>query len=130
MTGFDAGTAVEPMDYDFTTTPGGRGKGTVPEPSTRQMKKFQDEFTRIMRAGTALEKSMEDVSDMSDDALADFQAKQDAISEQLDAAIAGLCQDQPSAAEVATLPFRVKTAFSNWLLEQFRPESAATATKK
>jgi hypothetical protein len=130
MTAFDAGTAVEPMDYDFTTVPNGKGKGTVPEPSTKEMKDFQKEFAQIMRDGQKLDLNDDAALKMSDKQFEKFQAEADAIGVRLDVAIAKLCKNQPSEEEVATLPFRVKTAFSKWLMDQFSPEGGASATSK
>lgn len=130
MAAFDAGTAVDPMDYDFTTVPGGKGKGTVPEPSTEEMKDFQRDFARIMRDGQKLEKTDEEMTAMSDEDFEVFQKSADAIGERLDIVISTLCKNQPSQEEVATLPFRVKTAFSKWLMEQFSPEGETAGTKQ
>lgn len=128
MAAFDAGSAVEPMAYDFTTTPSGQGKGVVPEPSTKDMKNFQKAFAAITREAAKLD--VEDIAKTSDEEFELLQKKGEELGERLDAAIAKLCKDKPSAEEVATLPFRLKTAFSRWLMEQFNPESAASATKK
>lgn len=130
MTGFDAGSAVEPMEYNFETVPGGKGKGVIPEPSTSEMKRFQKEFAQIMRKGAALDVSDEDAMKMTDKEFTDFQKKTDKISEDLDSAIARLCKDTPSVEEVASLPFRVKTKFSKWLMEQFAPEGGTAGTKQ
>lgn len=130
MAGFDAGTAVEPMDYDFTTVPSGKGKGTVPEPSTEEMKDFQREFAQIMRDGNKLDLNDEAALKMTDAQFKKFQKEADEIGVRLDVAIAKLCKNQPSEEEVATLPFRVKTAFSKWLMDQFSPEGAAAGTSK
>jgi hypothetical protein len=130
MAGFDAGSAVEPMDYDFTTTPGGKGKGVVPEPSTTEMKNFQTSFARIMRDAGALEMSDEEAAKLSEGEFDALQEQVGEIGDRLDAAIAKLCKDTPSVDEVSTLPFRVKTAFSKWLMEQFAPEGGTSGTKK
>lgn len=130
MAGFDAGSAVDPMEYDFTSVPGGVGKGVVPEPSTKEMKDFQKEYAAIMRRGQQLDVSDEDALKMTEKEFATFQAKVAKIGEELDECIARLCKNTPSAEEVATLPFRVKTAFSKWLMEQFAPEGGASATKQ
>jgi hypothetical protein len=128
MAGFDSGSAVEPMDWDFTKH--GGGTGTVPEPSNNQMKRFQDEFARIMRDGEALIKTADDAASMTEEDFATYQKSQQSISDRLDAAIAKLCQNHPSAEQVEKLPFRVKTAFSTWLMKQFNPEKEQAATNK
>lgn len=128
MAGFDAATAVEPMDWNFEKF--GAGSGVVPEPSTKDMKDFQKDFARIMRDATALEMPDEDAAKLSEDEFNALQEQVDEIGERLDVAIAKLCKDQPSREQVAKLPFRVKTAFSKWLMEQFRPEGETSGTKK
>jgi hypothetical protein len=128
MAGFDAATAVEPMDWNFEKF--GGGVGTVPEPSTEEMKLFQKDFARIMRDGNALEMDNEESVKLTEEEFEELQTKMSAISDRLDVAISTLCKEQPSRAQVALLPFRVKTAFSRWLMEQFNPEAAAAATNK
>lgn len=128
MAGFDAATAVEPMDWNFEKF--GGGTGTVPEPSTEEMKLFQKDFARIMRDGNALEMDNEESVKLTEEEFEELQTKMSAISDRLDVAISTLCKEQPSRVQVALLPFRVKTAFSRWLMEQFNPEAAAAATNK
>jgi hypothetical protein len=126
--GFDAGTAVEAMDFDFTTIPGGKGKGVVPEPSTTDMKVFQKAFSKVMREGEKLNEASKDPAKLSEEEFELLQKQGEEIGEQLDAAIAKLCKNKPTAEQVATLPFRHKTAFSKWLMEQFNPEKGEAAT--
>lgn len=128
--GFDAGTAVEAMDFDFTTIPGGKGKGVVPEPSTTDMKVFQKAFAKIIRSGEKLNAETKDPAKLSEEEFELLQKQGEELNESLDAAIAKLCKNKPSAEQVATLPFRHKTAFSKWLMEQFNPEKEAAATSK
>jgi mRNA-degrading endonuclease YafQ of YafQ-DinJ toxin-antitoxin module len=128
MAGFDAATAVEPMDYDFTAF--GGSKGIVPEPSTKDMKDFQRDFTKVMRKGQQLEVSDDEALKMSEKDFDALQKKVEAVGLELDELIGRLCKNSPSAEEVAKLPFRVKTAFSKWLMEQFAPEGGTSGTKR
>ncbi|AXH49411.1 hypothetical protein SEA_CROSBY_23 [Streptomyces phage Crosby] len=128
MSGFDAATAVEPMDYDFTAYEG--GKGVVPEPSTKEMQVFQREFAKVMRKGQALEISDEEAMKLTEKAFDKLQTDAQKIGEELDELIASLCKGTPSREDVAKLPFRVKTAFSKWLMEQFAPEGGTSGTKQ
>lgn len=128
MAGFDAATAVDPMDWDFSKYEG--GTGTVPEPSTNEMKAFQKEFAKIMRKGAALDIDDDDALKMSEKEFVAFQKKADAIGEELDVAVARLCKNQPSEEQMAKLPFRVKTQFSKWLMAEMNPEGEAAGTKK
>lgn len=128
MAGFDAATAVDPMEWDFSHY--GGGKGVVPEPSTAEMQDFQRDFAKVMRKGQALEISDEEAMKLSEKAFDKLQADAQKIGEELDELIARLCKGSPSTEDVATLPFRVKTAFSKWLMEQFRPEGETSGTKQ
>ncbi|AWY07506.1 hypothetical protein SEA_LAZERLEMON_23 [Streptomyces phage LazerLemon] len=128
MAGFDASTAVEPMEYDFTAYEG--SKGVVPEPSTKEMQVFQREFAKVMRKGQALEISDDEAMKLSEKQFDKLQKDAEAIGEELDELIAGLCKGTPSREDVAKLPFRVKTAFSKWLMEQFAPEGGTSGTKQ
>src|ERR1044072_8286008 len=128
MAGFDAATAGEPMEYDFTKYDA--GKGVVPEASTKEMQDFQREFAKVMRKGQALEVSDEDAMKMTEKEFDKLQKDAAAIGEELDDLIAGLCKGEPAKEDVAKLPFRVKTAFSKWLMEQFRPEGETSGTKQ
>jgi len=126
--GFDASTAVEPMDYDFTAYEG--GKGVVPEPSTKEMQNFQRDFAKVMRKGQQLEISDDEAMKLSEKEFDKLQKDAAAIGEELDELIARLCKGTPAREDVAKLPFRVKTAFSKWLMEQFNPEGATSGTKQ
>lgn len=128
MAGFDAATAVDPMEYDFTKY--GAGSGVVPEPSTKEMRDFQRDFAKVMRKGQQLEVSDEAALKMSEKQFEKLQKDAEAIGEELDELIGRLCKGTPSTADVALLPFRVKTAFSNWLMKQFAPEGETSGTKQ
>ena len=107
MAGFDASTAVEPMEYDFTAY--GGSKGIVPEPSTKEMQVFQRDFAKVMRKGQALEISDEEAMKLTDKQFDKLQADAQGIGEELDELIAQLCKGEPSREDVAKLPFRVFT---------------------
>jgi hypothetical protein len=128
MAAFDAASAVDPMDWNFDKY--GGGSGTVPEPSTDDMKEFQKTFARIMRDGKALEITDDEAASLTEEQFDQLQKDMAAIGERLDVAISSLCKNQPSQEQVKLLPFRVKTAFSRWLMDQFSPENGASGTKK
>lgn len=127
MAGFDAAAAVEPMDWNFEKF--GGGSGTVPEPSNDEMKRFQRDFARVMREGAKLDMSDDAAKKMDETEFEAYQMKAEDIGKQLDTVIADLCKNSPSAEQVGRLPFRVKTAFSQWLMKQFNPEAEAAGTK-
>lgn len=69
MAKFDAGTAVETLDYDFTAFGGGRG--TVPEPSTKKVNQYFNEIKAVAKDVKALQaqaKSVENIEEFSDEA--------------------------------------------------------------
>lgn len=135
MTGFNAATAVEAMDYDFTAF--GGSKGIIPEPSTKAVKQFFDalqaiaaEVRPLMEKAQAAEKgelSNEDISELMaamDDDLVEKQ--QDRIID----AVADLCGGFPPRDEIANLPYRVLGAFNAWIGAQIRPEARRPVTTR
>lgn len=137
MAKFDAGQAVERLEFDFTAF-GGRS-GVIPEPSTGQVQKFFRVIKDVAREIRDLENRAKqidkraDESDVTDDEAIDSLANMaDEASEryqdQLVHALADLCSSEPNADEIGALPFRVLNAFSAWVAEQVRPQQPA-ATK-
>lgn len=135
MAGFNAATAVEAMDYDFTAF-GGR-KGAIPEPSTGQVKEFFKALQAIAaevrpmmdkaakaNKGELDEADIAELMSMMDDDLVEKQ--QDKIID----AVAELCGGSPSRDEIAKLPYRVLGAFNAWIGREIRPEGQRPATKR
>lgn len=119
MATFNAETAgVEPMVYDFTAW-GVDAKGTIPEPSNQMMETFQRRSAETMQKASLVESAMGDNPTEEQVARALEEARK--LSESMDKNIAKLCQNQPSAEQCAALPFRIKQAFNEWLMAQFRP---------
>lgn len=138
MAGFDAGTQVEPLDYNFDTIatmyPGRyplleNVQGTTDEPSDEDVQKLQ----RRMRAATkdlipegidpddkiALVKA---TRDLPEDA---FRTAEAAILD----AIADLTAGKPSRDQIAALPFRVRRKYIQWVQRQLMdPEGSNAAT--
>jgi hypothetical protein len=130
MAKFDAGKTVEVLEYDFTTVPGGEGKGTIPEPSDKDMQKFQKTFLEIRKAMGKIEKEASEIEgDLTDEQEASFEKRGKEISAQMDEAVAKLCKDRPSVEQMSSLPYRHKLAFASWLMNEFSPEGAASGTK-
>lgn len=128
---FDAGTAVEAMEYDFTKY--GGGAGIIPEPSGDVL----DEFMQALAASMS---TVQDVTNLGEIDTTDGEAvaaalaaikDQDTIKQvddELTELVARLTQGQPSADDIATLPFRVKQAFIGWLVGQLNPQAEAPAS--
>lgn len=119
MGGFDASTAVEALDYDFTSV--GGEKGTIAEPSPKQV---EDALERIRKAAT---EGGIDLASLDDDSpgailrvLADApEGALTKITQEVSDAAVELCGGKPSKEEVDALPYRVQQAFVGWLLGQF-----------
>jgi hypothetical protein len=126
MPKFDAGTVVEPLDYDFTTVKGyphHKAKGLIPEPSEKQIASFIGSLRDLMK----------DAGAMVDGGDAEDIANPMAFLKQLDSydpakfldlyagmstAYADLCSGNPSVEEISALPLRVRLRFFAWLMEE------------
>lgn len=136
MAKFDAGNAVEAMEYDFTAF--GGSKGVVPEPESKQV----DQFFRIARdlareaKASQKEKGLDKIEEMTDAEAAEVLAsvevddQSEEYENRLSEAVGALCTNSPPAAEIKRLPFRVRAAFMSWLIGQLRPEAPRPATKR
>lgn len=125
MAGFVATEAVEALDYDFTGY--GGTKGTIPEPTTAHLDRFFEAVQGLStRVGVGPDASAEEVAQ----AVAKI-SKRDAaeFTNQIKAAIVGLCGGSPSQEDVDVLPYRVLMAFLGWLMEALRPEARTPGTR-
>lgn len=130
MPGFDAGTVVEPLDWDFTAFKA--GKGTVPEPSDTQLGKF---IRDVMRAQTSETTALAPIAEAGDDPekmLAAIAAlPEDVLPGATKAMIkpyADLCAGHPSEEQLTKLPPRVRVAFFTWLAGELRPEASSAGS--
>jgi hypothetical protein len=132
--GFDAGTVIEPLDWDFTEW--NLGKGTIPEPSEERVIKFQKKLQAVMiRVAQEAQPPEEEADadpdrDRSRDWLRELERAQasgiaEEIAHEIDLIYGRFCQDQPSAETIGKLPYRVKVAFFRWLQEELRPEASS-----
>lgn len=121
MAGFDAGTAVDPLDFDFTAY--GGPKGTIPEPTEKALEGFIKETRKIASEfGSSKDRESLTPEEMVEEMDRLSSSMPEATSRLADAA-AALCSGVPSAAEILVLPMRVRNAFVGWLMGQFRPEA-------
>lgn len=131
MAKFNAGTAVESMDYDFTDF--GGSTGTIPEPTSTLVDGF---FSRVKALAQEVRSNLGgNVEDLSETEAADALASMDGLGMEdyernLAEAISDLCQSKPSVEELMLLPFRVRAAFMQWLIGQLRPEAPRPATMR
>lgn len=128
MAGFNAATAVEPLDYDFTGfVEGPEATGTVPEPSQQAMAGYRKAVMAVIR-------EYKDVQEIDPDALGDedlerVSERAEELEKRMDELTARLCKNMPSMETLAKLPWRHKVLFSKWLQEQFNPGKLTGATK-
>ena len=153
MAKFNAATAVERMEYDFTEY--GGGEGVIPEPTTQAVNEFFSEARAIMKRAKELQARVQgdraEVSDLNNEeaieALSNLADEAGDLTNQVQddmaRAISILCGAQwvgengsatlvggsPTADQLKTLPFRVMQAFSTWIMEEIRPKKVAPGTK-
>lgn len=149
MAKFDAGLAVEALEYDFTAYDGTEGE--IREPSTGQVNRFFKDMKSMMKEVRALTQTAKDlegvnVEELSDEALAEAMTKVDeaeegaaVFQERTIECIAMLCGAEreedprnegeyvvlggsPDIEELRRLPYRVLQAFSTWLVGEIRPK--------
>jgi hypothetical protein len=130
MPGFDSGTVVDPLDWDFTAH--GAGKGTVPEPSEKRLNKFltdltvaqqgaQEALAGVTAAGNDPEKMLAAIAELPDGALP-------SVTSVLTKPYAELCGGSPTLAQLNKLPPRVRLAFFAWLGGELNPEAGSAAS--
>lgn len=127
MAGFNAASAVEPLDYDFTGfVEGDLAKGTVPEPSQQAMAGYRKAVLGVIREY----KDVQDVDPekLDDEDLDKISDRADELEKRMDELTARLCKNTPSVEVLAQLPWRHKVLFSRWLQEQFNPGKLTAAT--
>lgn len=104
MSGFDAGSAVSALDWDFTKYAGKSAKGTIAEPSTADIKSFLSAVgDSVILSGDA-----DKLKEMSGEEV-------EAENERFFSAVVELCGGKPTRAQIDKLPHRVKRAFAGWV---------------
>jgi len=105
---FDAANAVPDLDYDFAPF-APDAKGVIPEPSQTAFEKFQKAFNAVVPDGdvTKLNELSKEESDRRTDLYL--------------TAIAKLCSNTPTKAQIKKLPYRHQVAFIGWIFNTFRP---------
>jgi hypothetical protein len=130
--GFDAGTVVEPLDWDFTAF--NAGQGTIPEPTDKAIDTMFKDLAKITRTlGEAAGLAAADVAPGQMVALmanlpedADLGIS-DLMSE-MSKVFAKLCSNSPSATQLNKLPMRIRMRFFVWLAGELRPEDFGGAS--
>lgn len=155
MARFDAGTAVDTLDYDFKAY--GGSVGTIHEPSTGSVNRFFKNMKAMVKEVNALNTTVKDlkVEELSDEELESAMVKMDEAeagasvyqtrSIEYIAELCGATRETvedpenpgrmievvnggtPSVDDLTLLPYRVLQAFSTWLVGEIRPKKAPTA---
>lgn len=128
---FNIAEELDELTFDFTKFVKG-AKGTIPEPSSEQVRAFHSALRHItaparemFERAKKMDASEEEVTMAALDALGD--EADDAAKELMDGACdaaAALCSNRPSSEQIRQLPWRGQKAFIGWLSGQFlNPES-------
>lgn len=117
MAKFNAATAVESLEYDFTHY-GGKA-GTIPEPSVEQVNTFLSTINSAYKRILSI--TPDEAAEMSEE-----EAEQ--LGSGVADALAELCSNQPSREEIEALPFRVMAAFVGWVAGEISPNQATPGT--
>lgn len=136
MAKFDAASAVEGLEYDFTKYVDGC-EGVIPEPSTDQLEAYFKEMSDFAQSARALQNKAQGVQagTLAPEEIDEVLASMNEVSiahfiDVLADAAGRLCSDQPSAEQIKGLPYRVLQAFIQWITGEFRPEGGAATTRR
>jgi hypothetical protein len=130
MPKFDAGTVVESLEWDFSTTKITalkHARGVIPEPSDAAIGRFLDGLKKLYSeaqgmAGGQLgpdatpDEMLEAISSLTGDAFVSFMSDTAGL-------FAELCDGKPSKEQLLALPLRVRAHFYGWVQsEVINPE--------
>jgi len=137
MAKFNAATAVESLEYDFTAY-GGQA-GVIPEPSTGLVKGYfraMKALAKDMRKFKGIADQLGDVENMSDEEIADrmgmIEEAEEGVDELQDKQrhmLADLCGGAITVDDLDRLPFRVFQAFNQWLLGEIAPKKTTPGSQ-
>jgi len=128
---FSAESVVEALDFSFL--PYTDAKGTIREPSDKQIAKFLTGIKKVVKESEAKLPSTVDAADPASvmEALDDLDPE-DVVSMmgKMAQLYADLCGGDPSKAQILALPMRVRQQFFAWLqTEVMSPEAGPGAGK-
>jgi hypothetical protein len=157
MAKFDAGKAVEKLEYDFTAYDG--GKGPIKEPTTGRVNSFFANSKALIHEVRQIKGMAEQLEGVDIESLSDEDSAK--VLGQIDEASAGaeifqrrtvenlalLCGAEwvegaepddepelvggaPSFDDLGLLPYRVLQAFSEWLIQQIQPKKKTPASRR
>jgi hypothetical protein len=130
---------LDTLEYDFRTPARPDAPhGVIPEPTTKQLDTFSSTLRHIMAPMAALvaDRSEPEAELSAADVAAamatvdEDEAKSRALLDELVVAVAAVCSNTPSVADIEDLPYRGQKAFIGWIMGTFLdPESNALASK-
>lgn len=129
--GFDAGTVVAPLDWNFEKY--NAGKGTVPEPSDKDIDKLFKDLSKVSQQ-ILVAAGITDAVNASPGAVMQTLAETsgdlgvEKIVTGFTKAFATLCKGQPTAIQLNKLPMRVRMKFYMWLADELRPETGGAGS--
>lgn len=116
---FKAAEAVEALDYDFN--PYVDRKGTIPEPTTQQIERFRDAVFGVFRDSGINPESIT-TGKVSLELMGDLMEKAKHVEDAVVSAVADLTGIADH--DINALPYRLKAAFTGWIMGQFfHPEA-------
>lgn len=129
---------IEPLAFDFR--PYRELHGIVPEPTAHQYENYtnglQEVYSKQLKIAKKAKEATEGKSDSSEEkqvllleVMASTRAESREMTEKMAILTASFCSNVITAEQFVDLPYRLFTAFSRWLLEQFKnPESQTPDT--
>jgi len=132
---------VEDLTWDFGPEDGSGPKGVVPEPSSDQIRAFRRAIGEWMQVvmGSVADMAGVDATKLTPQAMMDTLSKflnaggdekADKLDDELMHAMADLCSDKPSIADLELIGYRGQQAFLGWLMGTFLvPEALRSVTK-
>jgi hypothetical protein len=127
---FDSGTVVESLDYSFEKHLGKGHKGTVREPSDRQIADYMAALKKLIESYREKIPTDADTSNPAELVMALDQLDPEQVinfNEQMAGLYAALCSGEPSREELLKLPLRIRTVFYGWLQQEVMSPEAVPA---
>lgn len=134
MPSFNAGSVVDPLDYDFTAFNG--SKGVIAEPTDAQVGDFMQGLRDLLKeareitGAAGIDMSQATIEDLGvaldqldSEMYQDFNRKQGRLH-------AGLCGAQPTYEDIMAVPVRIRNLFFAWLQQNvMNPEVKSSGGK-
>lgn len=133
MAKFNAGSAIEAVEYDFEPYQPGV-KGVIPEPTQGQVELFFNRVADIRKLAFKVERDIKKAAESDDEADLDAvldnlpQDKIDEAKNEIALWAAELCSNTPTEEQIRGLPYRPFAAFVKFLAEEYGPKDETGST--